>query len=235
MKTAQDIVRGRIVDIDSKGYMTIRARYDDWKTLIKRGYRECFVQMIDSRPVSRQQMNLIYKLLREIADFSGDSIDSVKETLKKKFLEEELRSEMIDGFSLSDAPVSLCEAFKRYLIRFMVDQDIPANFSLLELADESGDYMYACVLNRKCCICGKPADVHHVRALGMGRDREDVVHEGMEVLPLCRIHHTEAHKLGRLTFKSKYHIGRGVELDSYLCDMLNLPRSDENGSQGISR
>lgn len=52
MKSPIDIVRGRIVDIDKHGIVTIKARYDDWPMLLKREYKECNIQMIDSRPLS---------------------------------------------------------------------------------------------------------------------------------------------------------------------------------------
>lgn len=41
MKSPIDIVRGRIVDIDKHGIVTIKARYDDWPMLLKREYKEC--------------------------------------------------------------------------------------------------------------------------------------------------------------------------------------------------
>ena len=52
MKSPIDIVRGRIVDIDKHGIVTIKARYDDWPMLLKREYKECNIQMIDSRPAA---------------------------------------------------------------------------------------------------------------------------------------------------------------------------------------
>lgn len=39
-----DIVRGRIVDIDKHGIVTIKARYDDWPMLLKREYKECNIR-----------------------------------------------------------------------------------------------------------------------------------------------------------------------------------------------
>ena len=64
MKSPIDIVRGRIVDIDKHGIVTIKARYDDWPMLLKREYKECNIQMIDSRPLSDKQRRTCYKLIR---------------------------------------------------------------------------------------------------------------------------------------------------------------------------
>ena len=69
MKSPIDIVRGTIVDIDKHGIVTIKARYDDWPMLLKREYKECNIQMIDSRPLSDKQRRTCYKLIREISNY----------------------------------------------------------------------------------------------------------------------------------------------------------------------
>lgn len=78
MKTPIDIVKGRITDIDEHGIVTIKCRYDDWRTLLRRQYSECLVQMIDSRPLSDKQRRTCYKLLREISNFTGMGLDPTK-------------------------------------------------------------------------------------------------------------------------------------------------------------
>lgn len=60
-----------------------------------------------------------------------------------------------------------------------------------------------------------------MNAIGMGRDRKEIVHEGMEVLPLCRVHHSEAHTIGRETFCKKYHVF-GIRLDRELCKIYGV-------------
>ena len=45
MKTPVDTVKGRIVGYDERTQeLLIRAQYDDWYTMTKRGYKECLVQ-----------------------------------------------------------------------------------------------------------------------------------------------------------------------------------------------
>lgn len=68
MKTANDVVQGRITHIDENGNVTITAHYDDWYTLTKRQYRKCNIQMIDSRPLSDRQRRACYALMGEIAE-----------------------------------------------------------------------------------------------------------------------------------------------------------------------
>ena len=56
----------------------------------------------------------------------------------------------------------------------------------------------------------------------MGRNREEIIHEGMKVLPLCRVHHTEAHTMGKKDFIEKYHLIDGIVLDKNLCKKYKL-------------
>ena len=184
MKTPIDIVRGKIVDVDEHGVMTIKAKYDDWRTMLRRDYKECNIQMIDSRPLSDRQRKTCYKLLREISNFTGMGIDPTKEYLKLKFLAEDLQVTADHIFSLSSAPMSLVCAFQRFLVNFILDWDIPCSFSLLNFVDDVPNYIYGCLAHKKCCICGQACDIHHVDRVGLGRDREEIVHEGMEALPL---------------------------------------------------
>ena len=227
MKTPIDIVRGKIVDVDEHGVMTIKAKYDDWRTMLRRDYKECNIQMIDSRPLSDKQRRTCYKLLREISNFTGMGIDPTKEYLKLKFLAEDLQVTADHIFSLSSAPMSLVCAFQRFLVNFILDWDIPCSFSLLNFVDDVPNYIYGCLAHKKCCICGQACDIHHVDRVGLGRDREEIVHEGMEALPLCRIHHTEDHNLGEQSFQEKYHIPGGIILDKTLCKILGLKRKEE--------
>lgn len=223
MKSPVETVRGRIVGYDERrGELLIRAPYDDWHTMTKREFKECLVQPIDSRPLSDKQRRLCYSLLREISEYTGQGMDPTKEWMKIKFLAEDLEQTADKIFSLSNAPMSLVCAFQRFLIRFILDWDIPCRFSLLEYADDVPDYIYSCLVTKKCCICGKSTDLHHIDRVGMGRDRTDIIHEGLEVLPLCREHHQEAHTMPDVAFFGKYHIPGGILMDKTLCRLYGL-------------
>lgn len=230
MKSPVDIVQGTITDYDERsGVITIKALYPDWYTLCKRGYHKCNIQMIDSRPLSDKQRRACYALLREISDFTGQGTDSTKEWMKLKFLADDFGETADKIFSLSNAPMSLVCGFQRYLVRFILDWDIPTRFPLLEMVDDVSDYVYVCLINKKCCICGRRAELHHVDHVGIGRNREEIIHEGMEALPLCREHHTECHTTGQQTFDVKYHLERGIALDKTLCRIYGLKRRKQSG------
>lgn len=230
MKTPIDVVKGKIVGYDDKRQeVLIRAPYDDWVSLTKREYKSCLVQMIDNRPLSDKQRKMCYALMREISEYTGQGEDPTKEWMKLKFMTEDMEQTADKLFSLSNAPMSLVCAFQRFLVRFILDWDIPCSFSLLEYADDVADYIYHCLVTKHCCICGMPTDLHHIDRVGMGRDRHDIIHEGLEVLPLCREHHTEAHTMPDAEFFDKYHIPGGVVMDKTLCRIYGLKaRSKKN-------
>lgn len=226
MKSPFDIVEGRIVGYDERaGELLVRAPYDDYYTLAKREYRKVKIQLIDGRPLSDKQRKMCYALIGEIAEWSGTGKASMKELLKIEFLAEHLQDTADQLFSLANAPMSLIAAFQRFLVRFILDNDIPTSIPLLEYADDYGDYIYSCLINKKCAICGRRADLHHVDRVGMGRNRDEIIHEGMEVLPLCREHHGEVDNTGDREFYKRYHLQGGVPLDKTLCRVYKLKTS----------
>lgn len=228
MKTPVDTVKGRILGYDERTQeLLIRAHYDDWYTMTKRGYKECLVQPLDARPLSDRQRKMCYALLREISDYTGQDVHSAKEYLKLRFLADDFGETADRIFSLSNAPMSLVCAFQRYLVRFIVEYDIPCRVPLLEYVDDVPDYIYACLIAKKCCITGRPADLHHIDRVGMGRDRDDIIHEGMEVLPLCREMHQEAHTMSDREFFEKYHLPGGVVMDKTLCRIYKVKAKRE--------
>lgn len=220
-----DRVRGRIVDYDERrGEVVIRAPYTDFPALCRREYKEVDITLIDSRPLSAAQRRNCYAMIREIATWCGDTPEAIKEALKLDFWCGELLQMSDRLFSLSNAPMSVVAAFQKWLARFIVRNDVPTRKPMLEYIDDVDDYVYACLVEKKCPICGKKADLHHVEAVGMGRDRTEIIHEGMEVMPLCREHHTEMHTIGKGDFFKKYHLNRGVECDRTICRIYGLKR-----------
>ena len=229
-----DRVRARIVGYDEKtGEAIIRAPANFIK-MAHQQQREVWCEFIDNRPLSDRQRRSCYAMIREIADWSGDTPEEMKHVLKLDFWQGELL-EMADRmFSLSNAPMSVVAAFQSWLARFIVRNDVPTKVSMLSYVDDIEDYTYACLVNKKCVICGKRADLHHVVALGMGANRDEVIHEGMEVLPLCREHHTEIHSLGRDSFMGKYHLDGGIQADRTICRIYGLKanrRTEKHGTK----
>lgn len=221
-----DHVRGKIVGYDERrGEVLIRAPYSDFAAMCRREYKEVDIQMLDSRPLSDKQRKNCYAMIREISEWNGDTPEENKHFLKMDFWCGELLQMADTLFSLSNAPMSVVAAFQSWLARFIVRNDVPTKKPMLDYIDDVENYVYACVASKKCPICGRRADLHHVSAIGMGRDRDEIIHEGMEVLPLCREHHTEIHTIGRETFMKKYHLNGGITADRSICKIYGLKAS----------
>jgi len=223
VKPPVETINARIVGYDHRAQeLLIRAPYADYFTLCKREYRTCLVQPIDSRPLSDKQRKTCYALLRAISDYTGQGLDSTKEYMKLRFMVEDMEQTGERIFSLANAPMSLVCAYQRYLVHFILDFDIPCDFPLLKFVDDVEDFIYYSLVTKKCCICGTPADLHHVDRVGMGRDRTDIIHEGMEAMSLCRGHHEEAHRMGDNEFFDRYHLPGGIVLDRTLCRLYGV-------------
>ena len=215
------MLKGTILSVEEDGTAFIKTTIDPYY-YEKREVRECYVDWIDSRPLSDKQRRMCYSLINAIAEWSGSTPDDIKEAFKMEFWAERVETLADKVFSLSNAPMSLIAAFQKFLIGFILENDAPLKFSLLDYVDDSKDYVYRCLINKKCCVCGKRADLHHIDAIGMGNDRTEVQHIGREAMSLCRVHHTEIHSLGRRDFMKKYHLDGGVEIDKTLAKIYGL-------------
>lgn len=212
MKPAVEKISGKIAGYDhEREELIIRVPYKGFESLVGRKYNRCIVEISDRRMLSDSQRRMIYSLLRCISDYAGQELEETKEIMKYKFLETGVEPEVKD-FSLSNVPMSLACEFQRYLVRFIVEFDIPCDVNLLEMVQDMDDYMYACLMSHKCAICGKEASLHFI-----GNDAvesgADFARRGMMVYPLCFEHHDEAHTAGRWTFRNRYHLNGGVEIN----------------------
>lgn len=177
--------------------------------------------LTDGREISPEQRKHIYATLKDIGLWSGFVGEEIKSVMKYEYI----ARTGAPYFSLADCDMTTAREFLTFLLDFCVENGIACSGSLIDRAPDIGRYVYACIANRKCCLTGKPADIHHVDAIGAGRDRDEILHLGMRVLPLCREKHQEAHTMGRESFLRKYHL-EPVALDEYLCDILGLRRRE---------
>ena len=198
------ITSANIVSYD--GYnLIVRPHERIGRELAQKQVHEIELRIVDGRTISAEQRRKIYAIIRDIAFWCGDNPEWIKEYFKFNFCGEF----GIEYFSLSDCEKSVARDFISYL-----------RDTLLNVTDDIGRYLYSCLENRKCAICNAPGEVHHVDRIGMGRDREQIVHIGLKAICLCRKHHDEAHRHEKELF-DKYKI-YGIELDEYLCTKLKL-------------
>lgn len=215
------MTKGKIVDIREDGTAVIVAPAN-MRELTHRQVKEVYVDYIDSRHLSDKQRRMCYALINAISEWSGETQEGTKTLLKLEFSQERIETLGDKMFSLSNAPMSLVAEFQRYLIDFIITYDIPLKFPLLGYVDDIEHYTYMCLINKKCVICGKRADLHHVDTVGIGNDRTKINHLGKEVLSLCREHHGEYHNVGKSEFMAKYHLNGGIPADKTICKIYGL-------------
>lgn len=180
------------------------------------------LNLYDPRKITPDQRRKIYALIGEITRWSAGDTDTFtknyyKDILKERFCLEEQR----DFFSLSSCSQVLAGEFIDWLIRFCFMWDVPFSTDTLDSIENSYGFLVNCLTNRKCCICGKHADICHIQTVGIGRNRNKISHIGMYVYPACRKHHQEQHNIGIKSFMFKYHI-KGIKLNEELVKKLNL-------------
>ena len=202
-----EIAGGKVVDISPDGYCTIRAVLPNIDRAILRQYSKVQIGFADGRTITPEQRRKAYALMREIAEWMGDLPEYVKRLMKMEFMVTRMQALEKHIFSLSDCDMTTAREFITYLIDFIIEHDVPTQTPLIELCEDISRYVYACLMHKKCAVCGKAhADLHHVQAIGSGRNRNEIYQIGMPVLPLCREHHMESHNIGQKTFLEKYHL-----------------------------
>lgn len=188
---------------------------------------EVLVYWQDSRARTLEQIRKAWALMGEIAEYQGQGKDDVYREQSTAFSLKHLEILQGELFHLSTATVSTARAFINLLIEIILEYGIPTKEPLYGLCDDIERYVYACLMNKKCAVCGKKADIHHCEGstVGMGRNRKTMIHLGLELMPLCREHHGECHSMGQKAFNEKYHL-QGIPADEKICKKAGLKYAD---------
>lgn len=200
-----EITVGQIVEYREDGTVLISAPLASIDTAVTRKYGKVMVAFADGRKISPEQRRKIYALIRDISEWSGEYEHVIKKQLKTEFCLTRMKALERKVFSLSSVDMNTASDFISYLIDFIVEYGVTTSRELYDVAEDLHKYTYACVKARRCCICGADnSDIHHVDAVGAGRDRDKISHIGMRILPLCRKHHQEIHS--KSDFLELYHV-----------------------------
>lgn len=172
----------------------------------------------DGRIITNEQRKKFYATIKDIADYTGDTMEYLKDYFKALYCFYNKK----DNISLSDCSITEARELINLALEFAIRNEIPLMDLALNRTNDINRFLYVCLINRKCCICGKSADIHHVEGhrIGMGLDRNKVNHLGREVISLCRIHHQEAHQSEK-DFFDKYKV-YGIKLDKITVEKLGL-------------
>ena len=178
------------------------------------------VELVDKRHISADQRKKAYVLISYIAAWWGYTpLEAMKEMLKLMFVGE--AETLRRSFSLSDCDMTTARLFITYLIDFCILHGVDVGEPLYQLSEDIPRYVWACLMNKRCAVCGRKAELHHVDAVGMGRNRKEICHVGMRALPLCREHHTEIHRTGQKDFLKRYFL-EPVRIDERVAKVYRL-------------
>ena len=178
------------------------------------------VELVDKRHISADQRKKAYVLISYIAAWWGYTpLEAMKEMLKLMFIGE--AETLRRTFSLSDCDMTTARLFITYLIDFCILHGVDVGEPLYQLSEDIPRYVWACLMNKRCAVCGRKAELHHVDAVGMGRNRKEICHVGMRALPLCREHHTEIHRTGQKDFLKRYFL-EPVRIDERVAKVYRL-------------
>lgn len=214
------IARGRIESASPQG-LIIRVPYDP--RYVTQQWDEVEVMIPDGRRISPDQRRKAYAIMGEIAAWAGMETEEVKLVQKHDFVQKHLEGLHKELFSLSDCDMTTAKEFITYLIDFILEFDVPLKIPITDVVDDVQKYVYACLMHKKCAVCGKKAELHHVDRVGMGNNRNEIMHIGRRCLPLCREHHIEIDHLGDIRFCERYHI-EPVEIDDKIAKLYRLRR-----------
>lgn len=184
------------------------------------GARYCELRFLDPRSFSVDQRKYYYALLGDISAFTGHLIEEIDDNTRWKFKALTGRNiSLSNGSNNTKDDVVL-------LTNIALDLAFELNVSLsnkIPIPDKNLEYyFYKCLTHRKCCICGKHADIDHFdETVGMGNNRDKVDKTKYTYCALCRSHHTEKHTIGLTAFRNKYHV-YGITLNAETIKRLNI-------------
>lgn len=182
--------------------------------LVDKHINKAEIRFDDGRTISAEQRKKAYATLQDISTYTGYSPEETKQVMKFLYCVKTGNEE----FSLADCSMDTAREFINIMIDFCLENGVQLSESGILRTDDVGRYLYMCLKTRKCCICGaEHADIHHVDAIGAGRNRTKVDDSEMRKMALCRMHHSKYHQIGRERFENMYHvygiIVKDVEVD----------------------
>lgn len=164
----------------------------------------------DKRTISPEQRRKAWALMSEIAIWQGETKETVYAEQKCRFTLNHLEMLQDGLFRLSNADMSTASEFITMLVDTIIEYGIPTKEPLPTMCEDINKYVYSCLMNKKCAVCGRHAELHHIDRVGMGGDRKHMNHLGLKCLPLCREHHDQAHSIGDKALMDQYHLVPGI-------------------------
>jgi len=237
-------ITGQITGYDGE-YLTIRAPFTASDVLMDKEIKTCSVILEDGRSISTKQRRSIFALINNLTEYISAPVGAQQKRERAEILRhmqlaflidtadcEAVRQQLtlhycdlldINLFSLSDVDMTTAREFINWLVELHIIHGLPCNSLLMHFLEpqDVAEYLYSCLANKRCCLCQRKAEVHHCDRVQMGRNRKEIVHEGMNCMALCRLCHTACHNEGQRSFNDRWKVF-GVKLDDKLCDIWKL-------------
>lgn len=174
--------------------------------------------------ITSDQRAKIFAINREIAEWAAYKPEETRKILTYDFLRQNIEQLQLSSLSLAvsgNCDKGTASLFIEFLINFCLENNVPTKVPLGEYAEDLERYTYAALMHKRCIVCGKAADLHHVDAIGMGYNRKTKAQIGDRIMPLCRLHHTELHSIGEKRFCEQYH-AVPVRMDKRIADRYGI-------------
>lgn len=182
------------------------------------------IRIEDGRTITAAQRKKAMATINDIAEYTGDIPEYLKERYKFKVMAEK----GIEYFSLSNCSIETARDYITAIIDDAVEHGIQLSDLGINRAEEIDRFLYKCLATRTCAITGsKNADIHHVQGsrVGMGRNRKKINHGDLELIALSREWHNKVHAQGEEKIFSEYKI-YGIKLDRKTLKDLNLKNEE---------
>ena len=175
----------------------------------------------DPRRFSSRQRNLFFALLKDISKSNGTKPSELKDHFYQIY--EDTFDQETSLKKISTNTMSQVNDLIEMVIEFIFENNMSIESAFSLLPKTEGYYLYICCKYRKCIVCGRHADMHHVDALGIGSDRTKAKHLKHHFMALCRTHHQEIEQIGRPAFAAIYHVPvDGIKLNEATLKLLNI-------------
>lgn len=172
------------------------------ETIFRKRIRDAELRFDDGRTITAEQRKKAYATIRDISEHTGYLPEEQKEWLKYLHI----IKTGCDYFSLSSCSVDTAREFINTILEYALENGVPLSDFAIDRTDDIGKYLYFCIMHKKCCICGRDGEIHHVDTIGMGNNRNRLDDTGYRKMCLCRQHHTIAHQMGVQRFTAMYKV-----------------------------
>lgn len=157
----------------------------------------------ESIMITHEMRAKIFAICADYAKFNGYEKEYARQELTELFCEEN----QIQKFSLSNVEKDIAKQFISWLIEKSIEFGFISN-SIINYSSDFSTAIRISVEKKICIICSNPIsinDIHHIDAIGMGRNRNNYDDSCHRKIGLCRKHHIEIEQIGLVAFCKKYH------------------------------